>query len=169
MRFHTLCISLQSEIQLFAALTLNKQGVNVEKRMKKIAIMLTAVVALLVGAITLTSCGGDEPDYPEIKNLYGRWQVKEMRADDSEAWRIWPYETTFLTFYANGSFRSEGYYGFGDGLWNADRSIITAALNDGTELRFRMLDATEGKALELRATTLFGSMDLRLSAVNTTE
>lgn len=133
--------------------------------MKNPILLFALIAALLLGSLSLNSCSDDEPNYPDIKLIYGRWQVIEMRADGADQWNVWPYEITILTFNANGSLISQGYFGFGEGHWNSDKSIVTGLLNDGTNLRFRILGGVENKLLELKSTNIFGTIDIKLKAL----
>lgn len=133
--------------------------------MKKLSLKLLLAVTMITAALTFVSCGDDEPDYPEITTLYGHWQVISSRQDENSAWHAWQYEATYLHFYSNGQYEAVGYFGNGKGRWNADKSIISVSLDSGVTTRYRILDGKAGDWLELRATSLYGSMDIRLSYV----
>lgn len=129
--------------------------------LNKLTLKLLLAVTLITSALALTACGDDEPDYPESTLAYGRWRVESMRRDDKDAWRPWTYETTYLDFSATGMYESVGYFGTGRGRWEADRSILSAHIGDGTTTRFRILDGKSAEWIELRATSLYGTMDIR--------
>lgn len=130
-------------------------------KLKKLTLLMA--VTLITAGLSLVSCGDDEPDYPDVSMAYGRWQVESVRTNDAEDWHNWQYETTYLTFGPTGLYEAVGYFGNGKGRWEADRSIITASISDGSSTRFRILDGKSGDWLELRATSLYGSMDIRCS------
>ena len=134
------------------------------RQMKKTALIIAFL--LVFTAPFFSSCNDDGPDYPEIDLIYGRWKVVNMRQNEDSPWSAWNYEETYLTFNANGQFVAQGYYGTGSGLWNSDKSIISATLNNGTQLRFRILEGKAGSDLVLRTTNLYGTIDLRLVAAN---
>lgn len=134
--------------------------------MKKFMLTMLLAVTMITAALIFVSCGDDDPDYPEISTLYGHWQVTSLRQDENAAWHAWQYESTYLHFYSNGLYEAVGYFGEGKGRWSADKSIVSVNLDSGVTTRYRILDGKVGEWIELHATSLYGSMDIRLNYVS---
>lgn len=129
------------------------------KHTHKFALLLT-LLSLLVFC---NSCKDDDgPTPPAVTEIAGYWQCAMMKTVDSEQWMSWTYEDSYLRFNSDYTFASIGYFGNSNGSWKYDKSIISCILSDGSQLRFRVIEA-HLNTLTLRATNLFGTIDIKVN------
>lgn len=126
---------------------------------------LKRILLSLLLVLALTGCKGDGSDYPDVESLMGTWQCEATYPEDGHDLTAWNFEDTYFTFNYGGTMRTEGFYGFADGRWSADKSILNCTLSDGTALRIRLISVSKTSA-DVKVTTIFGSKCIILKRIN---
>ena len=130
--------------------------------MKKYFLFL---IVALTAAVSFTSCSNDDDDVNFSKeDLYGTWELIRVKFDDE--WvdlTEWPnsYYGAEITFYENGSYYGDGYFGSGRGTYKTHGNTITTYI--GGEVYF-IYKVSELSGSYMRGTMSDGSDTVEIIA-----
>ena len=133
--------------------------------MKKYFLFL---IVALVTTVSFTSCSDDDDDVKFSKeDLYGTWELVEVNFGDG--WynlTEWPYSyySAEITFYENGSYYGDGYFGNGRGTYKTHGNTITTYI--GGEVYF-IYKVSELSGSYMRGTMSDGSDTVEIIARKT--
>lgn len=122
---------------------------------------------LLLFFATAACSDNDEPDYPDLNDMTGRWRCVATLAADGSASMPWILEETYFTFGPGNAVSTEGVYGFLSGTIVQDRSILTCTFSDGSQLRIRIQSVSADNA-QVSITDIFGAKTVILSRIHST-
>lgn len=124
----------------------------------KQTLLLFAIVLPLV----FTSCSKDDDsnfNY-DINTLIGTWEITEV--DTGDGYVIWILGTTSTTFNADGTYVGKGYFGNGNGTYEAEGNTITCFVDSKEFLKYdvislasdncelKMYTADEGTSIKIK-------------------
>lgn len=118
-----------------------------------------------MAAVSFTSCSDDDEDVKFSKEyLYGTWELVEVNFGDG--WynlTEWPYSyySAEITFYENGSYYGDGYFGNGRGTYKTHGNTITTYI--GGEVYF-IYKVSELSGSYMRGTMSDGSDTVEIIA-----
>lgn len=123
---------------------------------------LLKIFLLLLPVSLMWSCGSesDEPTTrpseqpapnPEqivlkVEDVVGCWEVVQAKFEAEGAWAAWPYETTSATFYSDGSYVGEGYFGHGEGRYLVAGNAITTTVDGAPYITYKVLSLGDDSA-----------------------
>lgn len=123
------------------------------KNMKKLVFLFTLVATMAL----CPACSDNEPDNSLASDMIGSWRCTMLRTSEDEPWHSWNLEDTYLTFNADHTFVSVGYFGNGKGSWSKSGNILSCNADNGSSLRLRVLESSSSN-MTMRATSLFGTI-----------
>ena len=130
--------------------------------MKKYFLFL---IVALMAAVSFTSCSDDDEDVKFSKEyLYGTWELVEVNFGDG--WYNltecpYSYYSAEITFYENGSYYGDGYFGNGRGTYKTHGNTITTYI--GGEVYF-IYKVSELSGSYMRGTMSDGSDTVEIIA-----
>ncbi len=124
-----------------------------------------ACVALVLAACTFVSCSEEENGFNfPMETVYGTWNLTHLKTSDSD-WldlNSYPY-TQFkasATFYSNGDYYGEGYFGTGRGTYEASGKKIVTYVNGKPYLTYT-IKSLSGNKMEGSMSDQSGSMQFK--------
>lgn len=117
--------------------------------MKKLLIMLAAMLPLFV----FIACSDDEENgtqiSEEMRNIFGTWILRQVDTGNSDGYVEWPMEDTMATFNEDGTYSASGYFGDGSGTFTLEGSTITCFVGGEEFMKYDILSLSKNNC-ELR-------------------
>ncbi|MDE6113335.1 MAG: hypothetical protein K2G46_08040, partial [Bacteroidales bacterium] len=128
--------------------------------------IITKLMLALSAMLLFFACSKDQNfNYP-MDDLYGKWKGSAVKVDNGWVDITSPFFSKFafsITFYSDGKYYGEGYFGTGWGTYKAIENTIYTYV-DGKEYYKYDVKSWTGKYAELTMSTSSGnsSLDIRV-------
>lgn len=99
------------------------------------------LVTVFMGlTVSFVSCSKDDDDISK-DDIIGTWQISKISTDGID-YISWPFEATYATVNADGTYYGHGYFGSGSGNWKKKGNTIYTYY-EGEELyKYEILNLT---------------------------
>lgn len=131
--------------------------------MKKYILLL-----LVISVLSLSSCSKsvkNDFDYP-MSTLYGTWEGTDVYIDGSwmDITSFWFEDLQFsITFYEDGSYFGDGYFGTGYGTYETSGNMIYTYVGGEPYYNYRVISLNNNKAeLEMSQTNSNSTLQIRV-------
>lgn len=128
---------------------------------------LFMILAMVLPVCLFSGCSDDDEFKIDVNALYGKWELREVFVDGK--WydvTKYPY-TRFgaeITFFSNGNFYGDGYFGYGSGKYEVKGNTINTYLNGELYLRYNV-SSLSGNFME--GTMSEGGSNIKIRAEKT--
>lgn len=123
---------------------------------------------LVISVLSLLSCSKSNKNdfnYP-MSTLYGTWEGTEVYIDGSwsDITSIWFEDLQFsITFYEDGTYFGDGYFGTGYGTYEASGNMIYTYVSGEPYYNYRVISLNNNKAeLEMSKTNSNSTLMIRV-------
>lgn len=103
----------------------------------------------IIMPVLFSSCSKEEQfDYP-MESLYGKWEGTDIKSEDRwiDITSDFFYDFHFsVTFYDDGSYYGEGYFGTGYGTYEAKGDVIYTYVDDMPYMNYRVISLNGSNA-----------------------
>lgn len=82
----------------------------------------------------------------KVEDVVGCWVVSQVKFEADGAWSEWPYEATSATFFSDGSYVGEGYFGYGEGRYLVTGNTIKTTVDNTPYITYKVFSIGEESA-----------------------
>lgn len=109
--------------------------------MKKYLFFLLTLVVASFAFISYSSDDDDNGDYDKSM-IVGTWEMTAVKTSESGTYVDWPFNKTYATFKADGSYYGSGYFGTGRGTWSLKGNTLNTYVEGELFASYTIISAT---------------------------